>query len=145
MVSTTWTHIKLTLRRRSAEWIVSVALLLWGIIVTLTPGLFGQGNYINMENIAPQWIWGGGAMVVAIFRLFLLTINGWWKPSAHLRALGSLLSLLGWSAIIICYVTLPTWIPNVATIGALAVIDLTSLWYAAEDAALVDKPANETV
>lgn len=122
-------------KHRFAEWIVGIALLLWGTIVLFSAGLFESTDiFQNMQKLASQEFWGFVAMFVGGLRIVFLVINGTWRRSAHLRAIGSGLSACIWGAIWSSYATLDNVVPNLATIGALLALDIYSLWFAAADA-----------
>jgi hypothetical protein len=127
--------IKQHFKDRHAEWIVGIALIFWGTIVLGNPDLFTQvGLYHKMVNLASQKVWGYCAVAIGTLRITFLIINGTWKRSAHLRALGSGLSACLWAAIWSSYFTLDNIVPNLATIGALLALDIYSVWSASAEA-----------
>ena len=130
-----WAAIKEHFKNRFSEWIVGIALLVWGVIVTFNTDLFANTTvFYNMQRIAPQPVWGAAAIFIGAVRLVFLFINGSWRRSAHLRAAGSALSACLWAAIWGSYLNVDNVLPNLATIGALLALDFYSLWFAAEDA-----------
>ena len=83
------------------------------------------------------------AFIVSGIRLTFLVINGTWRRSAHLRAAGSGMSALIWTAMWGSYLTLGAVLPILAILGILIALDIYSLWYAAEDAAYSDVRTKE--
>ena len=131
--------IKEHFKVRFGEWIVALALFGWGLVVITTPQLFQNSSiYVNMGRLAPQDLWGWSATIIGAIRLTFLTINGTWRRSAHLRAIGAGLSACVWAAIIGSYLTLDHRIPNIFTVGALLALDIYSLWFATADAKVSD-------
>ena len=133
-------HFKL----RFAEWAVGIGLFAMGVTLACNPGLF-QSNYLfsGMLKLGSQLQWMLACFTIASIRLVFLVINGTWRRSAHLRAVGSGLSALIWTAMWGSYVTLGVALPILAILGILIALDIYSLWYAAEDAANSDVKTKE--
>lgn len=132
------------LQSRFAEWTVGAALICWGLIVLSNPTLFATTSiYSAMTDIAPQTIWGYTAVLIGLLRITFLIINGTWRRSAHLRAIGSGLSACLWAALWSSYFALDNPVPNLATIGALLALDIYSVWFAAADAKHSDLRSEE--
>ncbi len=125
-------HFKL----RFSEWIIGLMLLLWGITLLINTSLFEvyQAAFSSMSHIASQKLWGLMAVGIGLLRLIFLIINGTWRRSAHLRAIGSGLSACIWTAVWSSYLNSDTLLPGLWSVGALIALDLFSLWYAAGDA-----------
>lgn len=122
-------------KERMSEWLIGFGLFAWGCIVISRPGYFETTPALaNMINLAPQEVWGWAAGLIGLTRLVFLFINGTWRRSAHLRAIGSSLSATFWAAVLSSYTMLGAPIPNLATIGALLALDIAATWFAAEDA-----------
>lgn len=134
--------IKEHLKNRFAEWAIGIGLFSWGIVVVAHPDIFATlSTFENMLNIAPQYVWGWTAILIASIRLIFLTINGTWRRSAHLRAIGSALSASFWTGVWASYLYSENPLGNLglATVGTMVAIDLYSLWFAAEDAGNSDR------
>jgi len=139
-ISAARAHFKL----RFAEWAVGLGLLAWGVSLACAPGLFESSYLFNgMLKLGSQTQWMWIAIIVATLRLTFLIINGTWRRSAHLRAIGSGLSALIWTAMWGSYLSLGAVIPALATLGILIALDIYSLWYATEDAAYSDVRTKE--
>lgn len=137
------TRFQETFRARMAEWVQSVSMATWGAIVLASPGLFLEKKefYEPLLNIADQTNWGIYALCVGVIRFIFLIINGSWRPSAHMRAAGSIFSSMLWGALFIAALNLDWNIPASAIYGGLLVLDLVSLWFSAGDAKLADLSA----
>lgn len=125
-------HFKL----RFSEWIIGLMLLLWGVTLLINTSLFEvyPAAFNSMSDITTQKIWGIMAIGIGLLRLIFLIINGTWRRSAHLRAIGSGLSACIWTVVWSSYLNSDTLLPGLWSVGALIALDLFSLWYAAEDA-----------
>lgn len=136
--------IKSHFKLRFAEWAVGIGLFFMGVTLLCSPGLF-ESNYLfsGMLKLLSQTQWMFAAFIVAGIRLTFLVINGTWRRSAHLRAVGSGLSALIWTAMWGSYLTLGVVLPILAILGILIALDIYSLWYAAEDAAYSDAKTRE--
>lgn len=136
-------RFKNNFRERFPEWITSLCLIAWGLIVAMGDSVHWDLGYFNaLENLANRHIWGTIAIVVGILRIIALGINGALRPTAHMRALGALVGVLIWSAVIMSYLTLDYVVPAVASKSALLIFDLAALWFAAGDAKVADVKAH---
>ena len=87
---------------RLSEWWAAGLLLAMGWVLSANPDLmFGAKTqvYETMLMIAPQEGWAAIMKVFAAGRLITLLINGAWRRSPHLRALGAFLSSFFWMQI----------------------------------------------
>lgn len=133
-----------TFRERLPEWVTSATLVFWGLIVlTETSDLWTQQYFSVLANIAEQRTWGMITLILGSLRLVALAVNGIWRPTAHIRALGAMCGMLVWTAIILSYIALPWNPPALATKSALWVLDLSALWFAAGDAKVADTLAKK--
>lgn len=120
---------------RLPEWIIALAIGLWGIPLLLNPELFASSFYfIGLSNLFDQATWGFIALFICILRLTFLTINGAWRKSAHLRALGAIMSVVFWVVVYMSYAVTEFLIPGLALIFAAIIFDFHSIWVAAGDA-----------
>ena len=131
-----------TFRARMAEWVQSIIMTAWGMLALFSTDLFlKQEFYYPLLNIASQTNWGLFALLVGIIRFIFLIINGSWRPSAHMRAVGCIFSSMLWGALFISALNLPWIAPTCGIYGGLLALDLVSLWFAAGDAKLADLSA----
>ena len=136
-------RFKDTFRERLPEWISSFSLMGWGIILLSVSPLNWQQEYFNLlDNIATQETWGLVAVSLGLLRIIALAVNGLWRPTAHLRALGALGGVIVWMTIFVSYFNLDWNPPSMAIKAGMVVTDLIALWYAAGDAKLADIKAN---
>lgn len=129
-------------RARFGEWVVGLGLFTWGLLVLAAPSsYFASAPMLSaMTNLLNQDQWGWLAVFIGGLRLTFLFINGSWRKSAHLRAIGSGLSACVWAAMAGSYLTLVGYVvANIALVITLLSADLYSLWFAAEDAGNSDK------
>jgi hypothetical protein len=131
-------------RERFPEWVLSIGLTLWGITLFVTPNLFIEYDiYRPLLSFASQKVWAYLTMCIGLFRLTALVINGVWKPTSHLRALGAVGGVTIWASLVIISVLSVTEpIPAISVYGMLLAFDTMALWWAAGDAKKADIMAN---
>lgn len=136
-------RFKETFRERSAEWLLAAGLAGWGFItiISANDSFTRIPNLFSMLTIMSQDAWGTLALVVGSLRLLFLLINGAWRPSAHLRVIGCILSCFTWGMMLISTIAAPTLLPSVALYPVVLCLDFLALWYAARDAKLADLSA----
>lgn len=128
-----------TFRERLPEWVTSIALFLWGIIVLFqAPDLWNLEFFSVLARIAEQKTWGFIGVVVGGLRVIALAINGLWRPTGHIRALGALVGVIVWSAVLLSYLGMSWNPPATALLLAALALDFSALWFAAGDAKLAD-------
>lgn len=133
-----------TFRERAPEWILSTAILAWGMIVFISTDLFfNQEFYHPLLLITSQLNWAIFGIVVGSVRLIFLVINGAWRPSAHIRAIGCLAGCMLWGALLISVLSLNWLAPASGIYASLLSLDLLSMWFAAGDAKLADLSAKK--
>ncbi len=133
-----------TFRERLPEWVSTLCLIGWGAILLGESAALWQEEYFSvLANIASQKVWGYGAIIIGLLRSIALGINGAWRPTAHLRAIGALVGAMTWAAIFISYLNLPWNPPSMAPKVAMMVLDISALWFAAGDAKLADIRASK--
>lgn len=126
-------------RERLPEWISSIALMFWGVILLgEAPELWDREYFSVLSHIATQKIWSFACILVGTIRVISLAINGAWRPTAHLRALGAGLGAILWAAILVSYMGLPWNPPSMSLYAAMIFTDVVALWFAAGDAKLSD-------
>lgn len=135
-------RFKKTFRERMPEWIQATGMLLWGLLCLGNPGLFESREfYFPLMLIMPQLAWGAIATLTGIARLVFLVINGAWRPSAHIRAIGCAFGTMLWGSLLVSALSLEWVSTAVAVYLMLTITDILSLWFAAGDAKLADLSA----
>ncbi len=137
-------RFKDTFRERMPEWITSTALFIWGLIVlTQDSTLFSREFFSVLATIASQAVWGWTTMLIGAARVVALFINGAWRPTGHIRALGALFGTIVWAGLIMGYLVLDWNPPALATQAAMLAFDISALWFAAGDAKIADVKAQK--
>ena len=86
-----------TFLARASEWALAVILFLWSAVLAANPDLFVEGqSYRALAQIMGQDGWAFACLFIGGGRLIILAINGAWRRSPHMRALGAFLSGLFW-------------------------------------------------
>ncbi len=120
-------RFKNTFRERLPEWIASMAMLLWGLIVlSQAPELWDSARFSVLASYATQAVWGWVTVTLGSLRLIALAVNGAWRPTGHIRALGALAGVVVWTAIMIGTTELSWTAPGQATNAAILFIDKCS-------------------
>lgn len=133
---------KYPFRDRAPEWILSTGLLIWGFSIHLFPQVFESNAFIPLLSIMSAEAWATSTILLGSIRLMALIINGAWRPTAHLRAIGSVLGIIIWSSLfIISLMNASERASGIASYGMLLAFDFMALWWAAGDAKLVDQLA----
>lgn len=131
-----------TFRERATEWLLATGLLAWGLLTISSPGLFEQQVFFHpLLRMMSQDIWGGLAAITGIVRLVFLVINGAWRPSAHIRAIGAFLGSVIWANLLIAGFSLEWMTPTSGLYALLLGLDVLTIWFAAGDAKLADLDA----
>lgn len=123
------------MRLRFNEWVSAVALMIWGVGFWVTPDL-APATYFGVP--ASALVLAITCTLIGLSRVILLFINGAWGLSPHLRATAAGVSACTWAAMWSFLFNPGQLITSLATVGALVALDIYSLWYAAEEARLVD-------
>jgi hypothetical protein len=135
-------RFKETFRERMPEWVQSGGMLGWALLVLVSTNLFVNQEFFHpLLSIMSQQNWGILALLVGGLRLIFLVINGAWRPSAHIRAIGCGLGAILWGSLLVSALSL-NWLTATSAIYAMLLTsDLISLWFAAGDAKLADLAA----
>ena len=135
-----------TFRDRAPEWAMSAALLAWGMIVIFSANLFqAQDFYHPLLEIGSQLLWGVITSVIGGVRLIFLIVNGVFRPSAHIRALGCVVGCVVWGSLLTASLSLTWAAPSSAIYASMLALDFISLWFAAGDAKLADMSARNRI
>lgn len=128
-------------RVRRSEWLLSLCTLVLGLVYLATPGLFTPQYFSTMLTIMRQESWGWAAVAVGAARLVMLLINGTWRASPHLRALGAQLSCFLWITLFVTAISAPALVQSVGFWLVFFIFDAFSAVDAAGDARLADEKA----
>ena len=135
-------RFKETFRERMPEWALGTGMMGWGFATIFSTGLFvDQEFYHPLANMAPQPFWGWAAFLGGLARIIFLIINGAWRPSAHIRAIGCGIGSALWGALVVSSLNLGWLTPASSIYTMLLCLDVASLWFAAGDAKLSDLKA----
>lgn len=132
-----------TFRERVTEWTLAVSILLWGALVLANPGLFSQPFFQPLAAVMSQEFWGLTATIVGVLRVVFLFINGGWRPSAHIRAIGAAFGVAIWASLFFAAAGLEQRIASAALFGGFVFLDFMSFWWAVGDAKVADMAARK--
>lgn len=126
---------------RRAEWMLAFVLLGCGIVFAVEPKLTNEASFRSILDLMPRAAWATWAIVVGVLRLAMLYINGNWRASPHLRALGAFLACFIWCALMIRAAVNPILIPSAACWPIFLLFDSCAAYSAAGDARCADERA----
>lgn len=132
-------------RERAPEWITSIGMLWWGLVTLFMPELFAQPFFYPLSVFMDQPFWGILCSLSGFGGVVALTINGLWRPTAHLRAITAILRITIWSSLLLASLTTIGRQLGVPTFAMLMVLDTFALWWAAGDAKLADDIAKKRI
>ena len=130
-------------RQRFPEWVTSVGMLWWGLVALFIPALFNQPYFYPLNILMAQPYWGLASIFIGLAGVTSLLINGVWRPTAHLRALCSVLKIGIWATLLLASATSPGRQLGIPTFGMLISLDIAALWWAAGDARVADDLARK--
>lgn len=89
-----------TFPARAVEWLISGILVSWGVFLLTHPQLFAENPvFDNLDQTAPQYMWGGMAVMAGIIRATALWINGHWTRTPMIRVITSFVSAFIWTQV----------------------------------------------
>lgn len=139
VISTTWQHIQ----TRFSEWFGAIALLGWGIYVTLHPGMMTDDRthalWAGMLSIMPQESWGLAAAMTGLARVGALYVNGNHRKTPIVRLITSFFSAFVWTQISVGLIK--AGVPNTGIwlYPCLVAADIYSTFRASGDVTLVSR------
>lgn len=127
---------------RIAEWLMSAILIGWGVILALNSDVFARSPaMVELAHNAPQGYWAVGMLALGLMRFAMLVVNGAWRASPHLRALGAFLTCFVWLQI--SFGLARSGVPNVglAVYPWFLLLDTYNVFRAMSDARVADDRA----
>lgn len=127
---------------RVMEWLLSGIMLSWSVVCwNLRPEEWAQPIFSGLAVIADQNTWAFFAFWIGTTRLAMLGINGAWRPSPHLRALGAFLSCFMWLQLTLGIVAAEMRGVGIAILPWLLIADIYNVFRASNDARMSDDRA----
>jgi hypothetical protein len=123
------------LHTRISEWVMALVIGLWGLPLLLDEDLFKSSfTFSGFEQTLSQTTWGMLAVLISMLRITFLIINGAWRKSAHLRAAGSILSVMFWLGVYYAYAYADFTLPVLGLVLGAIIFDFHSIWVTAGEA-----------
>jgi hypothetical protein len=124
---------------RASEWALATILLNWSIILAANPDLFAdRASYANLARFASQETWALLCLLAGVGRLLVLLINGAWRRTPHLRAIGAFVSCFFWFGITLGFAQNDLWSTGMAVYPVFLLLDGYNIFKAITDAAIID-------
>jgi len=130
-------------RERFPEWVTSIGMFWWGLVALIFPELFKQTYFFPLSLFMAQPYWALATITVGIASISSLLINGIFRPTAHFRALCSVLKIGVWTTLLLASATTAGRQLGIPTFGMLMALDIAALWWASGDARLADDLAKK--
>ena len=132
--------LRLTFPHRSSEWGLAAMLFLWGVVLLLDPGIFARScAYHGMDDLLSQRGWAMLCLMTGWLRLVMLGVNGLWRRSPHLRAIGAFVGSVFWFQITMSFIQSDTVSTGLAVYPVLFLLDAYNVFRAVNDAGQADK------
>jgi len=129
---------------RRAEWMLALVLVGVGIVFALEDDLRRELGFATIMTTLPQWVWATWALSVGLLRLVMLYINGAWRASPHLRAIGAFLACFIWTALMFRALANEVFVPSAAIWPVFLMFDSFAAYDAARDARGADDKAKSS-
>ena len=127
---------------RVTEWLLACIMLSWSILCwNLRDVDWSNPLYSGLARFGDQHSWAFFAFVIGGLRLAALMINGAWRPSPHLRAMGAFLSCFMWLQISLALFNSEIRATGLAIYPWLLIADIYNVFRAAHDARQSDDRA----
>ena len=95
-------------RLRATGWIMSICSTFYGVVLIENPHAFEITSrpyqYLYLLRLAPERFWAYALIVIGMFRLVALVVNGTFPTfslSPHIRAAGSFLTVFVWFQVLL--------------------------------------------
>lgn len=139
-----WAHFSRSLREtfptRASEWALGLMLFLWSVILSINPDLFETSNSLApLGQILSQSTWAVLCLIAGGGRLIMLAVNGAWRRSPHLRAIGAFVSCFFWFQISLGMLQAGTVGTGLAVYPVLFFLDVYNVFRASRDAGSSDR------
>ncbi|VVT32946.1 conserved membrane hypothetical protein [Rhizobium sp. EC-SD404] len=131
---------------RGTEWLLAIALMMWGPILWNNPELFALPQYSQFESLMSQETWAWTCFLLGAGRIGVLLWNGAYRRTPHMRVLLSLVSMIFWYQISISF-----WMSNMITATSpstwlaawpvFCMFEFINIGRAARDAKIADEAA----
>jgi hypothetical protein len=129
---------------RVMEWLLAGIMFSWSIVCwQLTPAEWSSPIYSGLARFADANTWAFFAFWLGAMRLAALTINGAWRPSPHLRAVGAFLACFMWLQISLGMITADIRALGIAVFPWLLLADIYNVFRASHDARVSDDRARQ--
>jgi hypothetical protein len=129
---------------RVMEWLLAGIMFSWSIVCwKLTEADWAQPMYSGLARFAENETWAFFAFWIGAWRLAALTINGAWRPSPHLRAIGAFLSCFMWLQISLGMMLADARVTGIAVFPWLLLADIYNVFRASHDARVSDDRARQ--
>lgn len=127
---------------RIGEWLLSAILVDWGAVMLAHPSLLiAHAGLSNLVRLAPPEAWGAACLMLGLGRALALAINGGWRPTPHLRALGAFLTCFIWLMFSFCITNATSLV--IAACPIFLLLEIYNVNRAMTDARVADDTARQ--
>lgn len=121
---------------RLSEWHCSLSTMVFGVVLLLPVSMYDTGGAV--WNGFKTWIsepnLGMSMFLLGIARVTILGVNGFWRPTYYLRAVGSAVSMAVWLTVSLGFLSggyIGTW---AAVYPVFVIVSAVNVFQALEDA-----------
>lgn len=128
---------------RVTEWLLAGIMFSWAVVAwNLTPYDWDASLYTGLRRVADDnQTWATFAFLIGGTRLAALAINGAWRPSPHLRAIGAFFACFMWLQITLGIASAEIRATGIAIYPWLLIADIYNVFRASHDARISDDRA----
>lgn len=131
----------MSITERCAEWTLGAITLGWGWALLQPGDTFAVSTYDTMRGWMSEEWWTVFFLIGGSARLIMLTINGHWRKSPHLRMVAAATTFWVWVFLAIGFALAGTNSPGAFTYSIFALAELINVFRAARDAGFNDELA----
>jgi hypothetical protein len=134
------TSLRQTFPTRVTEWMLSAMMIHWSVVLGSEPNLFDRSPaYDFLASVMGQEAWSTVLFWAGLARLVTLGINGLWRRSPHIRALGAFIGAGFWFFVALSFVLADRNSTGLAIYPWLFLADAINIFRASGEAGVSDR------
>lgn len=122
-----------SLRIRRSEWGLACILAGWGYVLLDPYPTFSNPTFVTLSAWASETAWAWACLILGLFRLVVLYINGRWRHTPIFRALTAFFCCFAWLTIALGLLSAGTKSPGIVAYMVFLVMDLHTVGIAAAE------------
>jgi hypothetical protein len=126
-------HFKETFRIRALEWLMTLAVLGWGIGLFYTDAAYIKPFFGVMFVVISPWAMASIMTVIGLSRFCALLINGFWRRTPLIRWFMAVCTAFIWMQMAVALVTSKIFTPGWLIYTLFVVAEMCNSYYASAD------------